>query len=78
MSGTSLVLLAMYSTVNVVSPNGAIAAETIPYLTALLMLAAACCCVASLSLYNPPSRRVPRGPVLHKARRFSGPRHRRV
>ena len=41
MSGTSLVLLAMYSTVNVVGPaGGSVSSGEMPYLIVLLILAA--------------------------------------
>jgi|LNFM01.1.fsa_nt_gb hypothetical protein len=78
MSGTSLVILAMYSTVNVVSPASAMTPEEIPYLLALLMAAAALTCIASFAHYAPPSRSSAKGASLHKIRRFSGPRERRA
>ncbi len=78
MSGTSLVILAMYSTVNVVSPPSAITPDTMPYLLALLMTAAALTCVASLAHYAAPSRSAAKGASLNKIRRFSGPRARRA
>lgn len=78
MSGTSLVLLAMYSTVNVVAPHGAITPERFPYVLALLMVAAALACAGTLALYHSPSRAGARGAVLPKVRRLAGPRDRRV
>lgn len=78
MSGTSLVILAMYSTVNVVAPASAIRPDGIPYLLALLMTAAALTCIASLAHYATPSRSAPKGASLRKIRRFSGPRERRA
>lgn len=78
MSGTSLVILAMYATVNVVAPHGAITPESFPYILALLMAAIALACVGTAALYHAPSRSGARGAVLHKARRFVGPRDRRV
>lgn len=76
MSGTSLVLLAMYSTVNVVSPGG-LSPTTMPYLLALLMMAAALTCTATLALYHVPKRSGAKGATLRKVRRFSGPSPRR-
>lgn len=78
MSGTSLVLLAMYSTVNVVSPYGAVTEQNLPYLLALLMMAAALTCAGTLALYNAPSRGSAKGATILKARRLTGPRERRV
>lgn len=78
MSGTSLVLLAMYSTINVVAPHGAITSETFPYVLALLMAAVALACAGTLALYRVPSRVGARGAILPKVRRLAGPRDRRV
>ena len=77
MSGTSLVILAMYSTVNVVTPHAAVAPETLPYLLALLMSAAALTCLSTLTLYRSPARGNVKGATLRKVRRFGGPRDRR-
>lgn len=79
MSGTSLILLAMYSTVNVVVPNGGpLTAGN--YMFLVVMLAAA----ASLTLFGmflastPQRRTVPKGPSLPRAqRRLTGPGARR-
>lgn len=78
MSGTSLVLLAMYSTVNVVGPNGAITDQNLPYVLALLMCAAALTCAGTLALYRTPSRTGVKGATITRARRISGPRERRL
>jgi uncharacterized protein (DUF58 family) len=79
MSGTSLVLLAMYSTVNVVGPAGTATGAVAPgWLLALLMMAAVLTLIAMLFLDPVPARVVPRGPSLPRAKRqLSGPRDRR-
>ncbi|MGE3916250.1 MAG: hypothetical protein AB7F78_11175 [Hyphomicrobiaceae bacterium] len=77
MSGTSLVILAMYSTVNVVSPHS-LSPETLPYLMALLMAAAALTCTATLALYHAPRRAKAKGATLSRVRRFGGPGERRL
>jgi hypothetical protein len=78
LSGTSLVILAMYSTVNVVSPHGAVTPQSFPYVLALLMAAVALACAGTLALYQTPSRTGARGATLPKARRLVGPRDRRL
>ena len=77
MSGTSLVLLAMYATVNVVSPNSELSPDSGPYLMALLMAAAALTCMGTIGLYHAPKRRSAKGATLYRVRRFSGPGQRR-
>lgn len=77
MSGTSLVLLAMYSTVNVVSPHAAISESTLPIVLALLMASAALTCAGTLALYRAPNRSEARGARILKARSLAGPRDRR-
>jgi len=77
-SGTSLVILAMYATVNVVAPHGTVTSQSFPYLLALLMAAVALACAGTIALYHAPSRSRARGAVLPKARRIVGPRDRRV
>ena len=78
MSGTSLVLLAMYSTVNVVGPGGAVTEQSLPYVLALLMCAAALTCASTLALYRTPTRNGVKGATISRARRISGPRERRL
>ncbi len=78
MSGTSLVLLAMYATVGVVAPHGAITSDTFPYVLALLMTGIALACAGTVALYRAPNRSKARGAVLPKARRLVGPRQRRI
>ena len=80
MSGTSLVILAMYSTVNVVGPAGLrISPAGHPYVLALLICAATLTLAAMLAVGGGPARVVPKGPVLPRAkRRFGGPRVRRM
>ncbi len=79
MSSTSLVLLAMYSTINVASPAGSAAAMTAPtVMLALLVVAAALTILGIVCLNEAPARAVPRGPSLPRARRLiQGPRDRR-
>ena len=78
MSGTSLVLLAMYSTVDVVGPASRhLAPGLLPYLLALLMTAAALSCAGLLA-----TRRAVRHSTVHSAprtsvRRIGGPGERR-
>ena len=81
MSGTSLVLLAMYSTVNVMGPGGAAVGRSYePFLLALLLTAGVLTFAGMLLVGSgPAARAVPKGPVLQRARRhLSGPRERRV
>lgn len=76
-SGTSLVILAMYSAVNVVGPAGKVETAFQPYLLALLLAAVAMTCLATVALYEPPQRNGAKGATIRKARRFSGPAPRR-
>ena len=81
MSGTSLVLLAMYSTVNVMGPGGTgIARSEEPFVLALLLTAGVLTLAGMLLVGSGPAvRAVPKGPVLARAKRHvSGPRERRV
>lgn len=75
MSGTSLVLLAMYSTLNVLAPHHPFAPSSAPWLIAFLMAAACLTLLATLSLHSLPERRTPERRPVH--RRFSGPSARR-
>jgi hypothetical protein len=80
MTGTSLVLLAMYSTVNVVGPAGAhLSPQQLPLLLATLMAAGALTLLGMFIVAgSPPKRVVPKGAVLPKARRhLAGPGERR-
>ena len=80
MSGTQLVLLAMYSTVNVVGPAGMrISTDLVPLLVCLLIAAAVMTFLLMQSLSSLPERfirPVPKQPRL--LRRHGGPAPRRV
>lgn len=70
MSGTSLILLAMCSTVNLVNRAGAaMSTLEVTLLMALLMSAAALTCAAIVITSLPPNRAVPKGPTLLRAKR---------
>ena len=77
MSGTSLTLLAMYATVDVVQEGSNISVDTLPYLIALLMVAAALTCAAMTAQLQLPQRVAPAGARLHRLKRFHGPGERR-
>lgn len=75
-SGTSLVLLAMHATVNVVSPAGAQQASHRPALLGALFIAATFSAIGVLTANRPRPRRLP--PAKAQPRRtFGGPRERR-
>lgn len=79
MSGTSLVILAMYSVANVASPSADVTVETMPYLLALLLTAAILTCLATLGQLTMPSRSQPKGASIRGVvRRMSGPGVRRL
>ncbi|MEZ5854812.1 MAG: hypothetical protein R3D67_08740 [Hyphomicrobiaceae bacterium] len=80
MSGTSLVLLAMYSTVNVMGPGGMATRSGEPYILALLLAAGVFTFAGMLIVGSgPAARHVPKGPALARARRhMAGPRERRA
>lgn len=78
MSGTSLVILAMYSTVNVVTQGGALSPHTLPYLVAVLIAAAILTCIATIGQLSMPTRTTAKGATLRGiVRRTSGPGVRR-
>ncbi|MDX2155531.1 MAG: hypothetical protein SFW09_03390 [Hyphomicrobiaceae bacterium] len=79
MSGTSLVLLAMYSTVNVVGPAGhALPPNHLSSIVGLLLMSAALTAAGIFGMHSSPRRVVPRGPSLPRAkRRLTGPAPRR-
>jgi hypothetical protein len=80
MSGASLLILAMYSTVNVVGPSGSrLDAEQIPLLMCVLMIAAVLTCVAMHQATSMPVRHVGTEPKLPRLRaRHLGPARRRA
>jgi hypothetical protein len=80
LSGTKLVLLAMYSTVNVVGPTGShLDPNSIPALMCLLIAAAVMTCWLAYSLTVVPKRPPQKGPKFKPLRRsHSGPTPRRV
>ncbi len=74
-SGTSLVLLAMHATVNVVGPGAHIEAHR-PALLGALFVAATFAAIGVLTANMPPSRRAP--PAKQQpVRRLNSPRDRR-
>lgn len=76
MTGTSLLISAMYATFNIiVQPS---TPGTFPYVLALLMAAAILTCLASLSLHGGSRRAPAKGATLRNIRRLSGPAPRRV
>ncbi len=79
MSGTSLIILAMYSTVNVVAPNGSMLTSANYVFLVTMLVAAASLTLLGMFITATPSRRVmPKGPSLPRAqRRLSGPGVRR-
>ncbi len=80
LSGTQLILLAMYSTVNVVGPAGShLDVSLVPVLMCLLITAAVMTCWQVYSLCNPPPRPTQKGPKFKRLRRaHAGPAPRRV
>ena len=80
LTGTQLVLLAMYSTVNVVGPAGShINASYLPYLLATLIAAGVMTCLQVHLLTRVPPQRVYKGPKSKPVRRkLVGPAPRRV
>ena len=80
MSGTSLLILAMYSTVNVVGPSGShLATAALPAIMCLLMFAAVLTCAAMLAETALPERRLVDGPATNGLRRrHAGPKPRRA
>jgi hypothetical protein len=80
LSGTQLVLLAMYSTVNVVGPAGAnLDFRLLPMLACLLVAAAVMTCLQMHIATSLPQRRVSPGPKLARLRRrHAGPAARRA
>lgn len=75
-SGTSLVLLAMHATVNVVGPASAHIEAHRPALLGALFVAATFAAVGVLTANTPPTRRAPPAKP-QPARRIAGPRERR-
>ncbi|MBS0241639.1 MAG: hypothetical protein JSS20_05630 [Proteobacteria bacterium] len=75
MTGTSLVLLTIYSTLNLLAPHHPIAPAAFPWLLALLMAAACLTCFAVFSKYHVPKRRRVTSSTI--GRRFAGPGARR-
>lgn len=70
LSGTQLVLLAMYSTVNVVGPAGSrLDPKLIPILMCLLVAAAVMTCWMACSLALVPKRASQKGPKFKPLRR---------
>lgn len=80
MTGTSLVILAMYSTVNVVGPSGShVSPDALPWLFCLLMVAAVLTSVAMYHETNIPNRTAPKKvPLDGLSRRHPGPKSRRA
>ena len=80
MSGSSLIILAMYSTVNVVGPSGArLGAGAFSYLMCLLMTAVVLTLIAAYIESNAPLRKTVAGPALPALRRrLNGPKPRRA
>ena len=80
LSGTQLVLLAMYSTVNVVGPAGShIELDHIPVLICLLISAAVMTCWQVYSMYALPERKTFKGPkTTRMKRRLAMPAPRRA
>lgn len=79
MSSTSLILLAMYSTVNVVGPaTGSLTHANQVFLVALLLAAASLAVFGMLLTSMPQQRSVRKGPSLPRLqRRITGPGVRR-
>lgn len=70
LSGTQLVLLAMYSIVNVVGPAGShIEISYIPALVCLLISAAVMTCWQVYSMYTLPERKTFKGPSVPRLKR---------
>ncbi|MFM9938561.1 MAG: hypothetical protein ACKVP7_03580 [Hyphomicrobiaceae bacterium] len=80
LSGTQLVLLAMYSTVNVVGPAGAhLDLSLTPAMMCLLIAAAVMTCWQAYALSSPPQRPMQKGPKFRRLNRVhAGPAPRRV
>ncbi|MEZ5816313.1 MAG: hypothetical protein R3D44_04455 [Hyphomicrobiaceae bacterium] len=76
MTGTSLIISAMYATFNIVA-HRPFTTDSFPYVLALLMVAAILTCLASLSLHQSPGRRSPKGAKLRNIRTLRGPAVRR-
>ena len=77
MTGTSLLISAMYATFNIVN-HRQLTPDSFPYVLALLMVAAILTCIASVSLHNGMRRSPAKGATLRKIRRLSGPAPRRL
>jgi len=78
-TGTSLLISAMYATFNIVN-HKPFTPDSFPYVLALLMVAAILTCLASVSLHSGSGvkRSAPKGARLRNIRRLSGPNPRRI